>query len=48
MSRLRGFSEGKIRSNERYAACKNNKACKALYDRIVAKGKSKTSLNCSV
>ena len=24
-----------------FTACKNNKACKALYDRIVAKGKSK-------
>jgi len=41
ISGLRGFSEGKIRSNERYAACKNNKTCKTLYDRIVAKGKSK-------
>tara|TARA_R110001592_G_scaffold64055_6_gene196644 strand:+ start:1127 stop:1321 length:195 start_codon:yes stop_codon:yes gene_type:complete len=24
-----------------FTACKHNKACKALYDRIVAKGKSK-------
>jgi transposase len=24
-----------------FTACKHNKACKAIYDRIVAKGKSK-------
>tara|TARA_R110001632_G_scaffold221815_1_gene352572 strand:- start:2577 stop:2870 length:294 start_codon:yes stop_codon:yes gene_type:complete len=24
-----------------FSACKHNKACKAIYDRIVAKGKSK-------
>jgi len=24
-----------------FTACKNNKTCRALYDRIVAKGKSK-------
>jgi len=24
-----------------FTACKNNKGCKALYERIVAKGKSK-------